>query len=300
MNSPRPSPSSSSAAFEDAWSPRFGRSLRESRLSGQFVWRAALLLMLAVGVMACDDDDDDGGFSAGRPDAPTNLTSFTGDGQVVLVWDPSDDEVESYNVYALIDQTDEFELIGVTTSAAFLDDDVVNGDTYFYKVTALDFDGDESNFSNEAFDTPRPDELNVLIESAGVDPAEAGFDLTTGQVVSATSSSATFRFEEIAGVPRLVPANGAEVQSVGFVDALSCRGAGDCIELNFAPESGYFPETAEALVGAAYVFRIPRGGDRLFGAVRISHTAPGVLVFDWAFQTDANNRELLRRPLLVE
>lgn len=260
---------------------------------------ALLLLCLCVGATACDDDDDDGngGFAPGRPDAPTNLVSFTGDAQVVLVWDLSDDQVESYSVYALIGETGEFELIGVTTSAAFLDDDVENGETYRYRVTAVDLDGDESDFSNEAFDTPRPDEFNVLIESAGVDAEEAGFDLTTGQVVSATSPQATFRFEEIAGAPTLVPSNGAEVLAIDeFVDALSCRGAAECIEINFAPETGYFPESAVALVGRAYVFRIPSAGDRFYGAVRVSHVAPGVLVFDWAFQTDPNNRELLRRP----
>jgi hypothetical protein len=45
------------------------------------------------------------------------------------------------------------------------------------------------------------------------------------------------------------------------------------------------------------VFRIPRGSDRFFAAIRVAHLAPGVLVFDWAFQPDEGNRELLRKPL---
>jgi hypothetical protein len=257
---------------------------------------AALLLSgLLLGAAACDDDGDD--VTGVAPGAPANLTPFTGDGEVILVWEaPASGEVESDNVYALIAETGRFELIGVTTSTAFLDDDVVNGETYRYRVTAVDFDGDESDPSNEAFDTPRPDELNVLLSSVATDPATAAFDLTEGGVVAADAATATFRFEEIGGVPRLIPLNGAEVQDVGFVDALSCRGAPGCTELNFAPEAGYFPEPVPALVGDAYVFRIPEPGGRFFGAIRVSHTAPGVLVFDWAFQTDRDNRELLRRP----
>ena len=257
---------------------------------------APLVLGLAalVAALGCDDEDDE--FFGDPPDAPRNLTSFTGDGEVILVWEPSADAVESYAVYAFIQSTDDFEIIGITTSAAFVDEDVVNGETFRYRVTAVDFDGDESDFSNEAFDTPRPAALNVLLESAQVDAAESALDLTTGTVVSAGSPNATFRFDDFGGVPTLVPLNGAEVQNVGFVDRLACRGEPGCTELNFAPESGYFPEGQQAFVGDAYVFRIPDGGDRFFGAVRVSHLAEGIAVLDWTFQPDEGNRELLVRP----
>ncbi len=244
------------------------------------------LLVFAAAMAACGGDDD--GPTGNRPGPPRDLVSFTGDGEVILAWTPPGGDVESYNVHAFIEETDDFEVIGITTSTAFLDNDVVNGETYRYRVTAVDFDGDESDFSNEAFDTPRPDELNVLIPSAQSDPSEAAFDLTTGRVQPVSSSEATFRFEELGGQLLLVPMNGAEVLDVGFVDLLG--------DVNFAPESGYFPETREALVGHAYIFRIPRGSERFFGVVRVSHVAPGVLIFDWAFQTDEGNRELLRRP----
>ena len=259
-------------------------------------WAASLAIGFAAALCftGCDDDDDQ--FFGDPPDAPRNLTTFTGDGEVILVWEPSPDDVESYNVYAFIESTDDFELIGITTSLAFVDDDVVNGETFRYRVTAVDFDGDESDFSNEAFDTPRPAALNVLLESVLVDPGEAGFDLTTGTVVSAGSPEATFRLDEFNGAPQIVPLNGAEVQNIGFVDRLACRGEPGCTELNFAPESGYFPEAQQAFVGDAYVFRIPDGGDRFFGAVRVSHLAPGLAVLDWTFQPDEGNRELLVRP----
>jgi hypothetical protein len=251
----------------------------------------ALGLVFAVAALlaACDGDDD---FSDGdRPNPPQNLASFTGDAEVILVWDPpaGDVDANSYNVYAFIPERDDFEVIGITTSTAFLDNDVVNGVTYRYRVTAVDNDNDESDFSDETFDTPRPDDFNVLLESVQADPAEAAFDLTTASVVDASSPNATFRFEEIAGAFQIVPANGAEVQDIGFVNLLG--------DVNFAPESGYFPEARQAFVGDAYVFRIPRGSQRFFGVIRVSHLAPGILVFDWAFQTDEGNRELLRKPL---
>lgn len=250
-----------------------------------------IVLFLALSAGACDDDDDDD-LMGGAPEAPRNLVSFTGDNEVILAWERPGGDVESHNVYAFISETGSFEVIGVTTSTAFLDNDVVNGQTYRYRVTAVDSDGDESEFSNETFDTPRPDAFNVLVTSTQADPTQAGFDLTQDLVVDATSPSATFRFDEAGGVARIVPLNGAEVVNVGFVDALGTGCSGEC--LNFAPESGYFPEPVQAFVGNAYVFRIPRAGDRFFGAIRIAHIAPGVLVFDWAFQTAPGNRELLR------
>ncbi len=253
------------------------------------LWTAGLVAVVAT-LPACDNND--GGTNGGRrPNPPQNLASFTGDGEVILVWDPPTGDVEanSFNVYAFIPETGDFQVIGVTTSTAFLDNDVVNGQTYRYRVTALDNHNDESDFSDETFDTPRPDDFNVLLTSVQADPAQSAFDLTTARVVDASSTSATFRFEEIAGAFRIVPTNGAEVQDVGFVDALG--------DVNFAPESGYFPEAQQAFVGDAYIFRIPRGSERFFGVIRVSHLAPGILVFDWAFQTDEGNRELLRKPL---
>jgi hypothetical protein len=218
------------------------------------------------------------------------LLSFTGNGQVVLVWEAPED-VESYNVYALIEETDDFEVIAITTSTAFLDTDVINGETYRYRVTAVDFDGDESDFSNEVFDTPRPDGLNFLLASVQSDPATAAFDFAVERVVSATSPTAAFHFEEVGGVPRILPLNGAEVVRLEEpVDQLG--------DVNFAPESGYLPDPVQAFVGSAYVFRISRGSARFFAVIRVSHIAPGVLVFDWAFQTDEGNRELLRRPFM--
>ena len=166
----------------------------------------------------------------------------------------------------------------------------MNGDTYRYRVTAVDFDGDESDFSNETFDTPRPDEYNVLLESFQEDPDSSGFDLLEGVIVPAASNVATFRLDEAGGAPRIVPVNGAEV-----FEQLACRGATDCTQVGFAPETGYVPEAVPALVGNAYVFRIPNGAQRFFAVIRVSHIAEGLMVFDWALQVDEGNRELLRR-----
>jgi hypothetical protein len=260
------------------------------RLAGLALRVSTLSFGLAL-LAACGDEDDDHFGNGDAPNPPQNLASFTGDGEVILVWDPpaGDDEANSYNVYAFIPERDDFEVIGVTTSTAFLDNDVLNGVTYRYRVTAVDQDGDESDFSDETFDTPRPDDFNVLLSSVQADAAHAAFDLTTGLVVAASSPNATFRFEELIGQFQIVPMNGADTQDLGFVDQLG--------DVNFAPESGYDPEALQAFVGDAYVFRIPRGSERFFGVIRISHIAPGVLVFDWAFQTDEGNRELLRKRL---
>jgi hypothetical protein len=273
--------------------PMVGKRDSADGTRSRALWRwLGLALALALLLPGCGDEDDDDFGNGDRPNPPQNLASFTGDAEVILAWDPpagDDNDVNSFNVYAFIPERDDFEVIGITTSTAFLDNDVENGVTYRYRVTAVDGDGDESDFSDETFDTPRPDAFNVLLSSVQADPARAGFDLTNATVVDASSPGSTFRFEEIAGEFQIVPANGAEVQDIGFVDQLG--------DVNFAPESGYFPEARQAFVGDAYVFRIPRGSERFFGVIRVSHIAPGVLVFDWAFQIDEGNRELLRKPV---
>ena len=44
-----------------------------------------------------------------------------------------------------------------TDASRYVDDDVRNGSTYFYAVSAYDYDGNESELSPEqVYDTPRP------------------------------------------------------------------------------------------------------------------------------------------------
>ncbi|MDH4341173.1 MAG: fibronectin type III domain-containing protein, partial [Thermoleophilia bacterium] len=98
------------------------------------------------------------GAVATSPDAPTNLQAAAGNASVSLSWNaPAFDggsPVSAYRVYRGTSPNPTTALtpdLGVVTS--FLDTGLTNGTTYYYKVSALNANG-ESPASNEASATP--------------------------------------------------------------------------------------------------------------------------------------------------
>ncbi|MFQ6604417.1 MAG: fibronectin type III domain-containing protein [Fidelibacterota bacterium] len=91
------------------------------------------------------------------PNAPENLTvTDENDSTVTLTWDaPADNDIAKYRIYSdtfspagsLIDSA-----VGVTTKQVR---GLTNGTTYYFRVTAVDLDGYESELSNEVTGTPR-------------------------------------------------------------------------------------------------------------------------------------------------
>jgi glycosidase len=88
------------------------------------------------------------------PDAPTSLAASEGDGEVQLTWDAVVDAV-SYNVYRSYVTGGGYTRIATgTVTTAFIDTTVTNGRWYYYVVTALDINDNESARSNEAAALP--------------------------------------------------------------------------------------------------------------------------------------------------
>ncbi|MCB2220418.1 MAG: M20/M25/M40 family metallo-hydrolase [Bacteroidetes bacterium] len=83
---------------------------------------------------------------------PANLVAFAGNESVELVWEPLED-IDHYNVY----KNNEPTAIAATTEPTYLDEDVVNFETYTYYVTGVYPDGgEETDPSNMATITPLP------------------------------------------------------------------------------------------------------------------------------------------------
>jgi hypothetical protein len=92
-----------------------------------------------------------------RPSAPTNLKADTGDEEVVLNWDSSDeglnnrpDECEIYRSDSPFEDADEAEMVGRAGSVnaakcheqpSFTDSDVEEGTTYYYRVSGTYLEG---------------------------------------------------------------------------------------------------------------------------------------------------------------
>lgn len=104
-----------------------------------------------------------GSEDATAPDPPRALSGTSLDGAVELTWDAVEaDDLDGYNVYRSESSSEEVSDLSPINSellseTSFTDNEVNNGTTYFYLVTALDEDDNESGASNEAKVTPFSD-----------------------------------------------------------------------------------------------------------------------------------------------
>lgn len=115
------------------------------------------------------------------PSAPAGLTAAAGNGTVVLDWnDNGETDLAGYNVYRSIISGSNYTLAAsLLSSSEFIDNDVVNGITYYYVVTALDKQLNESAISSEA--SAKPDAIFSII----IQENEPGFvGIVTGTIDS--------------------------------------------------------------------------------------------------------------------
>lgn len=93
------------------------------------------------------------------PYPPQNLNATAGNQEVTLSWSPNTEpDLHKYNIYrdisspatTLIDSV----IAGTPWDTTYFDPDLINGQTYYYRITAIDNDGNESEFSNEVSITP--------------------------------------------------------------------------------------------------------------------------------------------------
>ena len=110
------------------------------------------------------------------PSSPTGLSAKVSNDKVQLSWEkPAENggfPILYYNVYRSVNNEDNFILYDFTYSKTYLDADITAGDTYYYKVTAVNNVG-ESDFSNVATISPAeapdaPTGLKATFENGSV------------------------------------------------------------------------------------------------------------------------------------
>jgi hypothetical protein len=282
-------------------------------------WWIPVLILLA----ACDDDDDNGPTGPGiTPEAPATLSSTSLDGAIALVWsdnafqnDP--DIFANYRVFSASFNIDtgecgtDFALEGTTVAPEFLVAAMANGVPRCFTVTAMSVDGLESPQSPLRGDTPRFDSRNIVLVAAPVGENNSGFrfwdDLNNngtveldelGLVRNAGSPDIDF-FVDRDGNDDLFLTPVREGTGVEYYD--EADPVQDLTSIDFAPDfsgsGGYRSSAIQALPGFGYVFEMD-GGDGFprYGAVRVQHVGTTFLIFDWAYQPDPGNPELLVRP----
>ncbi len=169
-------------------------------------------------------NDEGGGDDTTVPAAPSDLTADAQNGAVSLSWETAD-EAESYRVYRATSSTDGVEgsaLAEGLTQTSYTDEEVENGTTYYYRVTAVaDEEGDPSE----------------EVESTPFAPP-SGLDGTSGDSQVELSWS---------------PAAGAAAYNV-YRDTSSTSGAeGDPLETGIA-DTTHTDTTAEN--GTKYYYRV--------------------------------------------
>jgi hypothetical protein len=278
-------------------------------------WIPAFFLLVA----ACSSDPSSPGNS---PDVPTNLSSTTLNQAVALTWDDNaytadPGNFRNYLIYSTSYNLDtdqcgtSWQVEGTTVAPEFLVGALTNGVSHCFAVSSVSIDGAESNRSLARADTPRPDSRNQLLYAVQVKSDSSGFRFwedngdgivqtgELGQTRQGSSSTIDFFVDrDGAGALLLTPVRsgtGVEFYATDPIEDLTSIDLAPCLPGATATQCGPYTATPiQASPGLGYVFEMDGGDGFLrYAAVRVTHVGQTFLIFDWAFQTDPGNPELL-------
>ena len=206
-----------------------------------------------------------------------------------------------------------FHEIGASDGTGYLDTRAENGTQYEYRVAAVG-SADEGSYVSRRSETvsvtPRPDYHAELVFSHTADPEASGFSFAESEadnpIVAGASAEAQWRLEESGSDLVIVPLGETRVTAGIFTTDLSC-GPGseaDCEYVAEAPaEAGFAATPVEVSAGNTYVFEVVSDGETHFAKIRVHGAAVDsegqqVVVFDWAYQTVADEPSLNLSPLV--
>jgi len=260
--------------------------------------------MLVIGGCA-DDHIGPIGYDDPPPAAPTGLNSITGDGYVYLYWYlVGENDISGYNIYrSTVSYDHGFSLIATVDfdQDDFTDNRVTNGQTYYYRLTAFDHLDQESDMSYYAMDTPCPQGSGVTIydfHDASHYPY-TGFDLYMHERVAYDDmADCDFYLEYDDAADELIIRTRHDdyyIQDFGYAEYFDDAG--------YSPESGWSStNSAEAIDGHIYYFRLRHFDEWHYAKIwieRLNYTSH-YITFSWAYQIDADNRELKIAPGAVK
>ncbi len=246
----------------------------------------AALLLAGIFLTACDVNDSNTEPDYTPPSPPTGVVVVNGDNRVDLYWNENrEPDVAGYNIYFSFSYSGKYTLIGSSPYANYIDDEAVNGETYYYGITAYDFNGNESELSPDViYSTPRPEGYNQALLNFRQYPNNSGYTFTDYSVVPYDDQSTDFFFGVYNGIDSIMVWGDTDIQDMGPTQ--------DIYDIEFAPTSGWNPSKSEvAIAGHTYVIWT---WDNHFAKVRISSISANRMVFDWAFQLVEGNVQLKR------
>jgi len=114
----------------------------------------------------------------GSPGCPTNLSAAPGDGQVSLDWDEnSESDLSGYDVYCCEISGGPYSQMNgsLVQPSEYVDNTANNGTMYYYVVTAVDIDDNESGYSQEV--SARPIAADAPCAPSGLSITEGYYEL---------------------------------------------------------------------------------------------------------------------------
>lgn len=218
------------------------------------------------------------------PSPPSGIIVINGDNRVDLSWYKNrESDVSGYNVYYSYSYNGKYTLLGSTNDNYFIDDGAVNGNTYYYAVTAFDYNGNESDLSYDViYSTPRPEGFNQSVLDYRQFPDQGGYSFTTYSTVAYDDQSSDFFFENYNGTFYIDVWNDSEIQDAGSTQ--------DIYDVSSAPTAGWSSTKDEiARVGHTYIIWT---WDNHYAKIRINSITNDRISFDWAFQLIEGERQL--------
>jgi len=246
--------------------------------------------ILVIGAIGCNDETVRYIEVDNPPATPQGVYSITGDAAVYIFWLPVQaDDLDHYNVYWSADDVD-FEYVGSSNTNAYVDEDVSNGETYFYAIEAVDRAGNVSALSVESvFDTPRPESITFAYVSNDV-PQSAGYDLSAQNVVAWDSPLADiyFDYDPTLQVMFINVGNvGTDIQDMGY--------SFDFDEIGYAPDQGWSDVGwSELILNHTYIIWTDNDHYAKIRPIEFQWAGDMGVRFEWAYQTDISNPELAR------
>ena len=270
---------------------------------------------------------DDNGVESGRSnmitvderlqlDAPAWLNSISLNGAIHLEWDDNSylaapTRFKWYRIYSTDYDLDtglcgtSWLLEGTTVAPEFLASAMSNGVPRCFGVSAVSREGYESLWSPLRQDTPRPDARNTLVFAYDENQSQSGFRFwqdVNGDGRAQSSELGLVQDGNLTSIDFWVYRDPTD-STLWFVPEFSgtqmrVYGTGpvaDLTSIDFAPASGYSRNMIQAVPGYGYVFQIVEGSTVRYGALRVTHVGRDYLIFDWSFQTDVGNPELVVR-----
>ena len=221
-----------------------------------------------------------------HPSSPQGLYTATGDNLVELFWNTNPEtDVAGYNIFVSSSYNGTYELIGTISRPYFMDNGARNGNTYYYAVSAFDYNDNESNLSKDvAYDTPRPEGYDVALRDYRTSPAVAGYDFSTYSTGNYDDQYTDVFFENYQGTYYLNVWQDSDIQDVGYTKSL--------YDVSDAPVAGWSPTKDSRVIGG-HTYIIWTWDDH-YAKLRVSSVSSTRIAFDWAYQLQKGNTRLKR------